>query len=94
MLDAMLRLSFDLLEHLVVLLLDTASHFLAMVMGHIVVIVFIEAINVIQASANVVFAIYLATVVRCVPISLIVMRNGASIVMVQHVLFLSKIWFK
>ena len=63
MLDAMLRFSFDLLEKLVVLLLDAASKLLAMVMGHIVVIVCFEAIDVIQAAANIILAIYLTTVV-------------------------------
>lgn len=94
MLDAMLRLSLDLLEQLVVLLLDAASKLLALVMGHIVVIVCIEAIDVIQAAANVIFAVNLATVVRCVSISLVVMGYGAAIVVVQDVLFLCEIWFE
>ena len=90
----MLRFSFDLLEQLVVLLLDAASKLLAMVMGHIVVIVCFEAIDVIQAAANIILAIYLTTVVCCVPISLIVMRYGTTVVMIQDVLFLSELWFK
>ena len=63
MLDAMLSLSLDLLEQLVVLLLDATSKLFAMVMGHVVVIVCIEAIDVIQAAANVIFAVNLAAVV-------------------------------
>ena len=63
MLDAMLSLSLDLLEQLIVLLLDAASKLLAMVMGHVMVIVCIEAIDVIQAAANVIFAVNLATMV-------------------------------
>ena len=73
MLDAVLRLSFNLLEQLVILFLDAASQFLALVMVHIMVIVSLEAIDVIQATANVIFAIDLAAVVRCISISLVVM---------------------
>ena len=63
MLDAMLSLSLDLLEQLVVLLLDATSKLFAMVMGHVVVIVCIEAIDIIQAAANVIFTVNLAAVV-------------------------------
>ena len=81
MFDPVFRLTFDLLEKLVVLALDIAPKFLTMIMCHIVVVVIV--LSIVQGRALVVITIDRATVViSLLPVVLIIMRDRTSIIVI------------